>query len=601
MCGIAGHFSTRGSDLAAVRRMMSALGHRGPDGDGSFSDRTVALGHRRLSIIDIEGGAQPISNEDGTITVVLNGEIYNYRELADDLRARHVFRTSSDTEVLVHLYEEAGDELVRQLRGMFSFALWDARRNRLLAARDRLGKKPFIYVHDARDLWFASELSALEAARVPLGSLDPESLSQYLELLYIPSPRTIWSRAKKLPPGHLLVAEESGVRVRRYWDAPRPGSASSELIRHSTPNQLLARLEESTRLRLRSDVPVGVLLSGGLDSSVVTALAARNSASPIRTFSVGFDRADDELPIAAEVARAFSTQHHEIVIRENAADATTRALGAFPEPFGDSSAVPCSEVFREVSRHVKVVLTGDGGDELFAGYGRYRLVQKLPFVRGARVVAHALHHSPPIRSIQRAQRAARAIGHRGPERYRALVEVFPPRLRRALLGIATRPAWLGRPAQCEADSAMEWDLNTYLPDDLLVKTDITSMMWGVEARCPLLDQVLVEEVVPLPASLKQNARHGKLQLRQVFGELLPSAVLSHPKRGFGSPVESWIQGPLRSLVGDLLLLPGGQVNGVLERDAVEKTVRPVLRGQGNAHQAWALLALAVWLGRRPGG
>lgn len=598
MCGIAGHFSTAGADAAAVRRMMSALGHRGPDGEGMFTSGPVALGHRRLSIIDVEGGAQPISNEDGSITVVFNGEIYNYRELADDLRQRHNVRTSSDTEVLVHLYEEVGDEVVGHLRGMFAFALWDARRRRMLAARDRLGKKPLIYVRNQQNLWFASELRALEAAEVQLGSVDREALSQYLELLYIPAPRTIWSQAKKLPAGHFLVADDAGVRVRRYWAAPQPGSASAETALRSTPSAIAELLNEATRLRLRSDVPVGVLLSGGLDSSVVAALAARNSATPIRTFSVGFGRSDDELPIAAHVARSYSTEHHEIVICENVLDATTRALAAFSEPFGDSSAVPCSEVFREVGRHVKVVLTGDGGDELFAGYDRYRLVERLPLVRGAAAVARGLDLLPPLRHVQRARRGARALGCRGPARYRAILEVFPTKLRRALLGFATHPAQFGAARTLEVDTALDFDLNTYLPDDLLVKTDITSMMWGVEARCPLLDQVLVEQVVPLPASLKQDAKRGKLLLRQACGELLPDAVLSHPKRGFGSPVEEWLRGPLLPLVGDLLLAPRAKVNHVLDPRAVEKTVSPVVRGHGNGHQVWALVALATWLDGR---
>lgn len=594
MCGIAGHLAYAGASVESVRRMMAAMGHRGPDGEGVFTSDVVALGHRRLSIIDLEGGAQPISNEDGTVTVVLNGEIYNYRELAFELRERHQLRTSSDTEVIVHLYEELGDDLVERLLGMFSFALWDSRRKRLLIARDRLGKKPVVYVEGGGNLWFASELRALELAGVPLGELDRTALAHYLELLYIPAPRTIWSRAKKLPPGHVLVADESGVRTHRYWIPPRVGAASDDADPIEAARVTAELTEEATRLRLRSDVPIGVLLSGGLDSSVVTALAARASGDRLRTFSVGFGRADDELPVAAAVARRFSTEHHEIVLDENVLDATTRAIGAFSEPFGDSSAVPCSEVFREVARHVKVVLTGDGGDELFAGYGRHRLVERLPHVPGAASVARALDLMPAQRNLQRLRRAARTVGRRGPERYRALVEVFSERDRRLLLGHRAARTILGAAHDRDVDAALDCDLNTYLPDDLLVKTDITSMMWSVEARCPLLDHRLVEAIVPLPATLKQDRRCGKLLLRRAFGGMLPDAVLTHPKRGFGSPVEQWLRGPLRPLLGDLVLSKTAKLRALVSGAAVDRVVAPVLRGHGNGHQAWALLALGVW-------
>lgn len=594
MCGVAGHFAAGRVDVAAVRRMMTAMGHRGPDGEGLYSSTDVVLGHRRLSIIDLTGGAQPISNEDGTVIVVLNGEIYNYRELTEELKGRHQFRTASDTEVIVHLYEDYGDELVQKLRGMYAFALWDEKRRRLLVVRDRLGKKPIVYAEQDGALWFASELHALSAAGAPLGGLDRAALAHYLELLYVPAPRTIWTGAKKLPAGHLLIADANGVSIRRYWTPPRAGSRSTRGGREEWTALTAVLVEDAVKLRLRSDVPVGVLLSGGLDSSVVTAFAARNVSEPLRTFSVGFGRGDDELPIAVAVANRYGTMHQEIVIQTDVVEATLRALNAFSEPFGDSSAVPCSEVFREVAKHVKVVLTGDGGDELFAGYGRHRLMESLPFVPGGAMLASALDLLPPQRHVQRLRRALRAFGRRGPERYRALVEVFSRRARRLLLGHDATPSTLAEPSIREVDSALDCDLNTYLPDDLLVKTDITSMMWSVEARCPLLDQELVEAIVPLPAALKQDRRRGKLLLRDACHSLLPDEVLTHPKRGFGSPVEQWLRGPLRSMLSDLVLSERAKLGSLVDAGVVRRLVGPVLNGHGNGHQAWALLALAAW-------
>lgn len=599
MCGIAGHWAHANgqADAEAVRRMMSALGHRGPDGQGLVVSGPVALGHRRLSIIDLSGGAQPLTNEDGSVTVVFNGEIYNYRELAAGLRGKHELRTLSDTEVLVHLYEECGDDMVLELRGMFAFALWDSRRRRLLAARDRLGKKPLLYADTGKALWFASELRAFEAAGAPLGSIDRAALSEYLELLYVPAPRTIWSGVKKLPAGHLLTADAGGVNVRRYWSPPVPGSRRMD--RSDVVSMLEKLLADSVRLRLRSDVPVGVLLSGGLDSSVVTALAARTFAGPLRTFSVGFGRADDELPIARAVAAHCSTEHREIVLSQDVAAATERALAGFSEPFGDSSAVPCSEVFREVAQHVKVVLTGDGGDELFAGYGRYRTVARLPYVPGIGRLDMLPSWVPAHPRLQSLGRGARVAGARGARRNRAMVEVFGPAARGRLLGGFEHAAPVVERVSTDVEAALDADLCGYLPDDLLVKTDITSMMWSVEARCPLLDQELVEAIVPLDSALKQNGTNGKLVLRDLAEKLVPAAVLSHPKRGFGSPVDQWLRGDLAPMLGDLVGSKSGPLATLLDFRAVDRVLADVARGWGNAHQAWALLALAAWASRSP--
>jgi asparagine synthase (glutamine-hydrolysing) len=595
MCGIAGHLRFPIADRDAVQRMTDGLRHRGPDGDGIYSDGPIALGHRRLSIIDVAGGAQPLFNEDGTIAVVFNGEIYNYCELTEQLRGRHQFRTHSDTEVLVHLYEDFGVEMLSRLRGMFAFALWDARRQKLLVARDRFGEKPLYYVHAGDSLWLTSELQALAVTDAPLGDVDQTALSEYLSLLYIPAPQSIWTNVRKLPAGHRLTADARGVHVERYWSPPAPGSLGER------PSDAVQRtrqlLEETARLQLRSDVPVAVLLSGGIDSSVVTALAARESATPLKTFSVGFGREDDELPAAREVARQYGTDHHEIVIQQNVTEAVPRALARFSEPFGDSAAVPCAEVFREVARSVKVVLTGEGGDELFAGYGRYRQVLNLPFVPFADRLIRSLDGLPRHRRVLQLCRAGRVIGSRRAARNRALIEVFSVREKDALLGRSTRDAGLelrADGAPTDADAALAFDLGVYIPDDLVTKTDMTAMAWGLEARCPLLDYELAEWVVPMPIAVKQDGHRGKLLLEAATRDLLPAHIYRRSKRGFGSPVDQWLRGPLRALFEDTVMSPSARLRAWLDGHEVESIGRSVLAGRGNAHQAWALLALETW-------
>jgi asparagine synthase (glutamine-hydrolysing) len=590
MCGIAVQLRFPKADPESVARMTRALAHRGPDGEGVHADGPVAMGHRRLSIIDLAGGGQPMFNEDRSVAVVLNGEIYNYRELTEALRSRHRLRTTSDTEVLVHLYEDLGTAMLPRLRGMFAFAIWDARRRRLFAARDRFGKKPLLYARHQDTLWLASELRALVDGGAPTGGVDRDALADYLSLLYIPAPKTIWRGVRKLLPGHFLVADETNFTVQRYWAPPVPGEV------HEAPPNAATRtrelLEESIRLRLRSDVPVGVLLSGGIDSSVVTALAATASPNRLKTFCIGFGEADDELPFARQIANRFGTDHHEVIVREDVVEATTRALSAFSEPFGDSSAVPSAEVFRQVAQQVKVVLTGDGGDEMFAGYGRYRQAAGLPSVPMLGPISWTLDRLPPIRVVRRAARATRALSTRGDARYRALVEVFSAREVSTLIG--RRAALQCHEGHTDADRALAFDIGVYLPDDLLVKVDMTSMAWGLEARCPLLDHVLGDWVIPMPISAKQNRRRGKLLLHAAARKLLPGEVFSRPKRGFGSPVEVWLRGPLRALFCDTVMTKTARIRDWLASERITSVGARVLEGKGNGHQAWALLALEQW-------
>jgi len=588
MCGIAGQLRFSGPNIEVVRRMTAALAHRGPDGETFFQDGPVALGHRRLSIIDLAGGSQPLFNEDKSVAVILNGEIYNYKELQAELKARHTLRTESDTEVLVHLYEDHGEDFVQKLRGMFAFALWDARAQKLVCGRDRYGEKPFVYAPNDDGLTFASELRALVSAGVPTGSIDRDALSDYLELLYIPAPRTIYAGVKKLPAGHLLIADARGVRVRRYWDMPIPGS------RHHVPAdagpELRRRLEDAVRLQLRSDVPVAALLSGGIDSSTIVALMARELGPGVKTFSVGFGRQDDELPFAREVASRYETDHTELIITDDLVKQTVEGLSAYSEPFGDSSAVPTVAVFREVAKHVKVVLTGDGGDELFAGYGQYRRLAWLPHFPGAQLLDRLPSVVPRARSVRR---AGRAIGADGGRRHRALIEVFSPRERRALLGRVHEPV-AARFLPSDVDSGLAFDLDVYLPDDLLVKVDSGAMRWSLEARAPFLDAPVGEFAIPFPSQAKQDRDVGKLLLKRSVAELLPASILARAKMGFGSPVEQWLKGPLRHLVEDFLGPLSARVRTHLDGRSVDHVLEDSRAGRGNPHQVWALLALERW-------
>lgn len=598
MCGIAGHLAFPRADPQAVARMSARLAHRGPDGAGALDEGCLALGHRRLSIIDLAGGAQPIWNEERTVAVVLNGEIYNHRALRAELAARHAFRTRSDTEVLVHLWEEEGEAMLPRLRGMFAFALWDARARRLVLARDAFGEKPLYWAEGPFGLAFASELPALRAGGFPLGGLDRAALADYLALLYVPAPRTILAGAHKLPAGHLLVADERGALVRRWYAPPAPGSGGPP-----DPAALSATLAEAVGLRLESDVPVAALLSGGLDSSAVVALLAQATGPGLRTFSVGFGAADDELPFARLVAERYRTQHTELVVAPDALAQTEEAFAACGEPFGDSSVVPTVAVCKAVAREVKVVLTGDGGDEFFAGYGRVRLAGQLPSSRALGALVGALTRLPLPRAST-LERAGRTVAARGLARAVALLEVFSPRERAALLGPkAPEPghAQLVRelearlPGASDADCALAFDLGVYLPEDLLMKADLSSMHSSLEARAPLLDAPLAALAVPAPAAAKLAAPEGKAHLREAVRALLPAPILARRKRGFGAPVAAWLAGPLAPLLRERVLAPSARLKQHLEPRAVDRVARQALAGRGNPHQAWALLALESWL------
>jgi asparagine synthase (glutamine-hydrolysing) len=594
MCGIAGHLAFPRADPGTVQKMIGALPHRGPDGTATFHEGPVALGHSRLAIIDLQTGDQPKFNEDRQIAVVFNGEIYNYRQLRSELAGRHRFASESDTEVLVHLYEELGEEMVAKLEGMFSFVIWDGRQERLFAARDRFGEKPFLYVRNAQGLFFASELRAFAAAGICSGDINRPALSDYLRLLYVPAPKTIWKDVSKLPAGHAMVADRNGQRIFPYWRPPVPGHNATATL---SAARLETELRRAVRSRLRSDVPMGALLSGGVDSSTVVALMAQELGPGVKTFSVGFGRLDDELPFARLMAEKYRTDHHEIIITKDLVTQATEAFGLFSEPFGDSSAVPTAAVFKEVAKHVKVALTGDGGDELFAGYHRrYALAEYLP--RLPNILLRWPLTAPYRDALARkARRLVGAMSSTGIARNLALVEVFNPEERASIMGSVEGSIPLSGRAKGNANAAMEFDLGVYLPDDLLTKVDIASMGYGIESRAPLLDHVLAESVIPEPAFAKINKREGKLLLKQAVASLVPDAILKRPKRGFGSPVQQWLTGPLRDFFLDTLGTKNAIVHDWLDPAAIARTVQGTISGRGNAHQAWALLALESWAQR----
>ena len=602
MCGIAGQLALdplARPDAAAVRAMTGAMAHRGPDGDGFYDDGPVALGHRRLSIIDLAGGAQPIENEDGSVVVVFNGEIYNYQELIPPLEAKgHVFRTRSDTEVLVHLYEERGPELVRDLVGMFAFALWDKRRGRLVLARDRFGEKPLVYAERGGSLVFASELNALR--RHPLvaaPSIDREALGLYLSLLYVPAPLTIWQGVKKLPAGHVLVAEGGRAKLVRYWAPPPPGR------RTPSPGEAREELDrllgESVKLRMRSDVPVGALLSGGLDSSAVVLHMARHAAK-LHTFTVAFDGDASEAKVAREVAAKLGAEHHELRVELDVPAVTRRAAALYGEPFGDTSSVPTLAICEAARAHVKVLLTGDGGDEVFGGYERYLVfprLLKLSAVPGAAAagLSRLFAMSPRLRKAGLALTLAQLPP---PLALLEWLSVFRRVDREALLGGDAPDVLAAMPPELRelspGDLPLAFDAGVYLPQDLLLKVDGASMASSLETRAPMLDHRLAEAMMGVDPAVRLAGGVTKALLRDYLGEKLGRALAARPKQGFGAPAARWLRGPLKELALELLD-PSARAWTLVDGEAGRGVVEAWYAGRRtNEYQVWSLLMLELW-------
>jgi asparagine synthase (glutamine-hydrolysing) len=611
VCGIAGIASRSGAvDPERLRAMSATLVHRGPDSDGVLVDGPVGLAARRLSIIDLETGDQPIANEDGTVHVVQNGEIYNYRELRAGLeRAGHRFRTQSDTEVLVHLYEEHGEGFAERLRGMFAVAVWDAGRQRLVLARDPFGIKPLYYRIDSDGLGFASELRAL-----PRGEIDHDALGSFLAFNSIPAPYSIFREVRKLPPGSLLVWEGGDARIARY-SRPAPVSAA-DVRRDDMPElaeELRGRLRDSVRAHLIADVPVGVLLSGGVDSAVLAALAAQESSEPVHTFSIGFaERSFDELDDARSVATMYGTRHEELVLRPDAALLLPALADAFDEPFADSSALPTYLVSELAASHVKVALSGEGGDELFGGYYTYAAdLLALRFGRlasGVRPLVELLPSSGRKASFDyRAKRFVRGADLPPLERHHAWKEIFSPEARAELLGSdplsrpRLDPVDLLRERFAETEGAellarlQDVDLGLYLVDDLLVKTDRASMAHSLEARVPYLDPVVAGLAQALRTKLKVSGLRKKRLLRKAAAPLLPRRIVYGRKRGFSIPAAAWLRGELEPFARDVLSAETLRRQGYFQPEVVERVLDRHVAGEEDlSRQLWGLLAFTLW-------
>jgi asparagine synthase (glutamine-hydrolysing) len=605
MCGICGVVSASGSvDPERIARMGATLVHRGPDSAGEFVDGAVALAARRLSIIDLETGDQPIANEDGTLHVVQNGELYNYRELRRELeRAGHTFRTHGDTEVLLHLYEQHGDGFAERLRGMFAVAIWDSPRRRLVLARDRFGIKPLYYRHVDGELAFASELRAL-----PRGEIDLDALEAFLAFNSIPAPLSIFREVRKLPAGHVLVWEDGAVRLERFArPAPLPqrdDDEEAELV-----EELRSRLRDSVRAHLVSDVPAGVLLSGGVDSALLAALAAGETAEPLRTFSIGFEeRSFDELADARLVAERYGTEHRELVLRPDAALLLPALADAFDEPFADSSALPTYLVAELAAGDVKVALSGEGGDELFGGYYTYAadlLAKRVGgLARLARPVVERLPSSSAKASFDyRAKRFVRAAHLPPLERHHGWKEIFSPDLRAQLTGrrSAFDPVDLLRARYAETEGADELarlqdvDLGVYLVDDLLVKTDRASMAHSLEARVPYLDTVVTNLALALPTRHKVRGLSKKVLLRKAAAPLLPRGIVHGKKRGFSIPAAAWLRGELEPFARETLSAETLRRQGFFEPRVVHALVDDHVAGREDlSRQLWGLLAFTLW-------
>jgi len=621
MCGICGRFDFRNlvPDKDLISAMCETIAHRGPDDEGIFVAPHIGLGQRRLTIIDLAKSAcPPLCNEDQTIWMVFNGEIYNFRELRSELRTLgHRFSTDSDTEVIIHLYEEYGEQCLEKLRGMFAFALYDQQLQRLFCARDRLGKKPFCYAITATGFIFGSEIKAI--LKDPEIHAKPNLLAidNYLSFSYIPSPETAFEGIKRLPPGHFMILGLDGKeRVERYWVPPKVAfnNASEEEIE----NELLVRLKESVKLRMVADVPLGAFLSGGIDSATVVALMAQESNKPIKTFSIGFeDQEFNELPYAKLLAAMYGTEHHELVVRPEAAEILPLLVRHYNEPFADSSALPSYYVAKMTRKFVAVALSGDGGDESFGGYDNYGSILSwnrfdlLPqFIKNklGSLSEKILAIWGPTNFTARAARAVQMFCAQDVKTRRNLFGttikneekdfLYSDFFKSILKSHFPRNGLLDFPfisGEDELAWLMRHDQNFYLPDCLMVKTDIASMACSLEVRSPFLDHKLIEFAATIPSSMKRDRSGGKLILRKAVKNLLPEALMQKPKTGFSIPLARWLRKDLSGILKDSLLSDRFQKRGLFENKGIQKMVQEHLAGSRDwSNRLWALMFLELW-------
>jgi asparagine synthase (glutamine-hydrolysing) len=617
MCGIAGIACSEagGVDAATIHRMCQTLVHRGPDDEGIFVKDGIGLGMRRLSIIDVAGGHQPVFNEDGSVWVVYNGEIYNFPQLRPQLEQRgHRFSTHTDTEVIVHLYEERGDECVQELRGMFAFALYDERRRRLLLARDRLGIKPLYYAVAPGRLLFGSEIKAILAVAPELAAVDRHGLFQYLCYGYIPEPLTAFSAIRKLPPGHRLEFQNGEARVHQYWDLP-PYETHEPESEEACLEELEQRLAEAVRMRLISDVPLGALLSGGTDSSTVVALMARASSNPVKTFAIGFKQADfNEAPYARRVAEQFGTDHHELILEPDVVATVETLSRSLEEPFADSSMLPTYFVSCLARRHVTVALSGDGGDELFAGYDRYRVhLERQVFERVPGWLGRLYRDRvyPGLPAGLRGRKFAYNVSLPWRERYVDMVTFLHGLDRgarllsddfRAELGDLADPRdllldCLDRASATDRLSRILYaDTKTYLVGDILTKVDRMSMATSLEVRVPILDHVFVEWVTGLGSRWKMQPGGQKYMLKKLAARVgVPREVLDRRKQGFALPLVHWIRHELKEMIFTLLLERRSLERDYFDEHAIRRLLDEHFQGRRD-HSAhiWLLLMFELW-------
>ncbi len=625
MCGICGAVWTSSAipvDATTLDRMTDALAHRGPDARGVFLQRNVALGHRRLSIIDLsEQARQPLANEDENLWLVFNGEIYNYEPLRKELLAKgHRFRSDTDSEVLVHLFEEEGEEMLRRLNGMFVLAIYDIPKRKLFLARDRLGKKPLFYRLENDRLLFGSELKSVLEVDSVSREINPIALDEYLTYQYVPHPKTIFRGISKLPPGHCATWKDGKFSISKYWNPDF--NAETDKPYGELSEELRELLTDAVKIRLRSDVPLGVFLSGGIDSSIVAGLTQRLSTQKVKTFSIGFNQKEyDETAYARQAAEKSGTDHTEFIVTPDIHEIIETLVDHYDEPFSDSSAIPTLALCELTRQSVTVALSGDGGDELFAGYDRYKAVRlggwadQLPsFVR--KFLAGPIRNLIPASTrqkstLRRLKRFLEALGMEPMERYLQWIAIFNRQRRRELYTDEFSERIAGTDSLHFLNDAATYcdkrdfvsrislvDLQTYLPCDILTKVDIASMAHSLEVRAPLLDYRLVEFAAKIPLEHKIHGSYGKYIFRDAFRDLLPPKIETRRKMGFGVPIDVWFRGPLKKFVREILLDPQTLGRGFFRRDFVERLLNDHFENRfDHAYRIWSLLVFELWMRR----
>jgi len=619
MCGLAGIFNFRNQEPVSSRLlkvMTDTLVHRGPDDEGFYISGDLGLGHRRLSIIDLEAGHQPMTNEDESVWVVFNGEIYNFLDLHDELvKKGHIFKTRSDTEAIVHLYEEEGERCFEKLRGMFAIAIWDARKRKLLLARDRVGKKPLFYFYDGSKLAFASEMKAILQVPGVSRDIDPEAVSDYFSFLYIPSPKSIFKQIRKILPGHYMVVSEQGMRELQYWDISF--AHTEEYTEEEWCERLLSVYQEAVRLRLISDVPLGAFLSGGIDSSSVVAAMAEFCNEPVTTCSIGFEEKEfNELRYAREIATGFHTNHHERIVKPDAVGVVEKLVWHYDEPFADSSAVPTYYVSQVARERVTVALAGDGGDENFAGYRRYyfdrreNMMRALlpPTIRGPffGALSSLYPKADWAPRIFRGKATFENLARSPIEAYFRSVSAVRPELKCRILdqgflreldhydSLDVLRSYYEKADTDDPLSRIQYvDIKTYLTDDILVKVDRASMAHSLEVRAPLLDHKLMELAAAMPASIKLRGTNGKYIFKKALKQVLPDSVLNRKKMGFAVPLARWFRSDLKDVAHSVIFSRTG--NSLLNQASVHRIWQEHQSGLRNrSTELWALLIFRLW-------